>query len=243
MLMDEYADVLCSTLEHIRVSQRQAIIRSAAIISNVIAADGLVYVFGCGHSHMLAEETFYRAGGLACVAPVFYEPLMLHEGAAMSSHLEKSEGIAEKVLEACAISERDALICVSTSGVNAVPVELAQLVKRRGIPVIGISSDEYLTQTPHNALGLHLQEVCDPCINNFAPHGDACLHPVGLSTGIAPVSTVMSSYIIHSILAEAVQLALDRGIDVPVYASGNVPGGAEKNRALIERYRGRIPSL
>lgn len=243
MLMDEYADVLCGTIEHIRVSQRQAIKRSAAIISNVIAADGLVYVFGCGHSHILAEETFYRAGGLACVAPVFYEPLMLHEGAALSSTLEKSESVAEKVLEDCAIGEKDALICVSTSGVNAVPVELAQLVKRRGIPVIGISSDEYLTQTPHNALGLHLQEVCDVCVNNFAPHGDACLHPEGLRGGITPVSTVASSYVINSILAEAVQLLLDRGIDVPVYASGNVPGGAEKNRALIERYQSRIPSL
>ena len=74
--------------------------------------------------HILAEETFYRAGGLACVSPVFYEPLMLDESASESSRLEKQSGLAEKLLEKAPITEKDALICVSTSGVNAVPVEL-----------------------------------------------------------------------------------------------------------------------
>lgn len=242
MLTDDYAEVLVSTIERIRLSQRQKILDSAAIASDVIAADGLVYVFGCGHSHILAEETFYRAGGLACVAPVFYEPLMLHEGAAESSRLEKTGGLADLVLEGTPITEKDMLICVSTSGVNSVPVELAQLVRGRGIPVVGISSDEYLSQTPGNPLGKHLQEVCDICINNFAPHGDACLS-LSETLSISPVSTVASTFIINSLLAHAAQLCISRGVDVPLYVSGNIPGGAEKNRALIERYQKRIGSL
>ena len=129
MLTDDYASVLEKTIENIRLGQRQKILASAEIISNVISADGLIYVFGCGHSHILAEETFYRAGGLACVSPVFYEPLMLHESASESSRLEKQSGLAEKLLEKAPITEKDALICVSTSGVNAVPVEFAKLVK------------------------------------------------------------------------------------------------------------------
>ena len=60
---------------------------------------------------------------------------------------------------------------------------------------------------------------------------------------MTPVSTVASTYIINSVMAEAAQLLLDKGIKPPVYASGNVPGGAEKNRELIERYKGRIASL
>lgn len=98
MLTDDYASVLEKTIENIRLGQRQKILASAEIISNVISADGLIYVFGCGHSHILAEETFYRAGGLACVSPVFYEPLMLHESASESSRLEKQSGLAEKLL-------------------------------------------------------------------------------------------------------------------------------------------------
>ena len=67
MLTDDYASVLEKTIENIRLGQRQQILASAESISNVMLADGLIYVFGCGHSHILAEETFYRAGGLACV--------------------------------------------------------------------------------------------------------------------------------------------------------------------------------
>ena len=173
---------------------------------------------------------------------MFYEPLMLHESASESSRLEKQSGLAEKLLEKAPITEKDALICVSTSGVNAVPVEFAKLVKDKGIPVIGISSDEYVSQTPKNPLGAHLQDVCTVCINNYAPHGDACLSP-GAGIRITPVSTVVSSFIVNSVLAEAVGLCLSRGVDVPVYTSGNIPGGAEKNTELIRRYKPRIAAL
>ncbi len=243
MLLDDYAVILEKTVENIRSTQREKIAACADIAARVIAGDGLIYVFGCGHSHILAEETFYRAGGLACVAPVFYEPLMLHESASLSSTLEKQEGLAEKVLAECPISDRDMLICVSNSGVNAVPVEFAKLVGDRGIPVVGVSSDEYLTQTPHNAPGKHLQDVCNICINNFAPHGDACLFPEGLNAGITPVSTVAGTYILNSILAEAVERLSRMGVSAPVYTSGNVPGGAEKNVEMIAYYKPRIPSL
>ena len=243
MLTDDYASVLKKTIENIRLGQRQKILASAEIISNVISADGLIYVFGCGHSHILAEETFYRAGGLACVSPVFYEPLMLHESASESSRLEKQPGLAEKLLERTPITERDALICVSTSGVNAVPVEFAKLVRDKRIPVIGISSDEYLSQTPKNPLGAHLQDVCTVCINNYAPHGDACLKPEGWQTGMTPVSTVASTYIINSVLAESVRMAAEDGVNVPLYVSGNISGGAERNKALIEAFKPRISCL
>ena len=243
MLMDDYAHILISAIERIARTQKDKINAAAAMVKDTIAADGLVYVFGCGHSHVLAEETFYRAGGLACVSPIFYEPLMLHESAVLSSSLEKQERLAEKVLENYSFNNGDMLICASTSGVNAVPVELAWTVRNMGIPVVGIASDEYMSQTPHNTLDMHLQQVCDVCIDNFAPHGDACLRPEGLEVSMTPVSTVTGSYIINSILAQGAELALEAGLKVPVYMSSNVPGGKEYNRSLIERYKARIGCL
>lgn len=243
MLFDDYARILTETIEQIRSEQREKILAAAEIVSDSLSHGGLIRVFGCGHSHMLAEETFYRAGGLAPVSPVFYEPLMLHESASESSRLEKTEGLAEKVFETVRYGEHDVLFCVSTSGVNAAPVEFAQLTRDANIPVIGISSDEYLTQKPKNKLGLHLQQVCTLCINNYAPRGDACLKLEGREVGMTPVSTVSSTYIINSVLAEAVRIAAEKGVDVPLYRSGNVPGGAERNKALIERYKPLIPCL
>ncbi len=243
MLLDEYAGILRETIEKICRTERGKISEAAAIVSGVIQNDGLIYVFGCGHSHILAEETFYRAGGLACVAPVFSEPLMLHESAFLSSSLEKAEGYYETLFKSATIGQNDALICVSTSGVNAVPVEYASAVRKDGVPVIGISSDDYLAQEAHNPLGKHLQEVCDVCINNYAPHGDACLQLDGLPVKMTPVSTVSSAFVINSILAEGTQMAIKEGAEVPVYMSGNIPGGAEYNRALVKKYKDRIHCL
>lgn len=243
MLIDDYAVILEDTIEKIRETQREKIVQAAEIVKNVIKNDGLIYVFGCGHSHMLAEETFYRAGGLACVAPIFWEPLMLHESAYLSSRLEKADEYYEVLLHTVKISTQDMLFCISSSGVNSVPVEFAAAVRKREIPVVGVSSDAYLTQEVHNPLGKHLQEVCDICIDNSVPHGDACLQPDGLPVKMTPVSTVASVFILNSILAEGTQLAVKEGFDVPVYMSGNIPGGAEYNKALIERYKDRIQNL
>ena len=74
MLLDQYANRIESALQSIRTRQREKIMEAARMVKEVLASDGLIYVFGCGHSHILSEETFYRAGGLACVAPVFCEP-------------------------------------------------------------------------------------------------------------------------------------------------------------------------
>ena len=243
MLMDDYAKILIDAIERIRTTQRDKILHAAEKTALSLCGGGLVRVFGCGHSHIMAEETFYRAGGLASVSPIFFEPLMLHESAAESSRLEKTEGLAKKVFETVQYGKDDILFCVSTSGLNAVPVEFAKLTADSGIPVVGISSDAYLTQKPRNVFGLHLQQVCDVCINNFAPYGDACLPLEGSEISMIPVSTVTGAYIINSILAEAARLAAGKGCDVPLYISGNVPGGAEKNEALIERYKPRIHCL
>lgn len=243
MLMDDYAAVLTGSLERIAATQREAILEAAGLVCGAIAADALIYVFGCGHSGILAEESFYRAGGLACVSPIFYGPLMLHESASRSSSLEKRIGLAEQVLQGRAFGKDDILICASTSGINAVPVELAAAVRGMGVRVVGITSGAYLDQPPRNALGRHLSQVCDVWVDNMAPHGDACLQPEGLEVGMTPVSTVLGAYILNSILAEGVRLALERGLQPPVYLSGNIPGGAEYNRALIRRYQSRIPCL
>ena len=243
MLTKRYADILKDAIGNIADTQEEKIGKAAELVCDTLKNDGLIYVFGCGHSHMLAEETFYRAGGLACTSPVFHEPLMLHEGAAHSSYLEKQTALAERVLADCPIKKGDMLIVSSTSGTNAVPVEFARAVRERGIPVVGIVSSAYFDKKAKNPLGEHLYEQCDVFIDNMAPHGDACLEVEGLPVRMTPVSTVTGAFIINSILVEGTQLACRAGVKVPVYMSGNIEGGADFNKALIERYSPRIKCL
>lgn len=243
MLLDQYADQLIGIITHLRDTQREQILAAARLAADTICHDGIVYVFGSGHSHLLAEEGFYRAGGLACVAPILNEPLMLHESAVRSSSLEKTQGLASSVLAEYDFGPQDLLIVISNSGVNAVPVELAVEAGKKDVKVIGISSGECSNIPPRNKYGLHLSEAVDISIDNAVPYGDACLQPEGLETKMTPVSTVAGTYILHSILSEAVQLAVDAGASVPIYTSANIPGGKEKNQSLIDRYAPRIKCL
>ena len=243
MLTDDYASVLEKTIENIRLGQRQKILASAEIISNVISADGLIYVFGCGHSHMLAEELFYRAGGLAPVYPIFETAAMLHEGAAKSSQVERMSGYAQHVIARYPIGSGDCLLIASTSGINPFCMEMAELARARGAKVIGISSFAYLEKPSRQREGKHLPELCDICIDNHVPVGDATVTVCDDGTKAGPVSTIATLAIANSIVLEACEILKSHGVEPKVFHSGNCPGADEYNAGLLREYMPRIRHL
>ncbi len=165
---------------------------------------------------------------------------MLHNGAAKSSVMEKMSGIAESILERYCITDRDMLIVISTSGKNAVPVEMAQAATKRGIRNISVVSSAYFMDKKDTPL---LYECSDMYIDNCVPHGDAVMEITGSDTKMGSVSTAASSFILQSLLLEGAELAAKEGARVPIYMSGNVEGGAEYNKALIAEYLPRIKHL
>ena len=243
MLTDDYASVLEKTIENIRLGQRQKILASAEIISNVISADGLIYVFGCGHSHMLAEELFYRAGGLAPVYPIFETAAMLHEGAAKSSQVERMSGYAQHVIARYPIGSGDCLLIASTSGINPFCMEMAELARARGAKVIGISSFAYLEKPSRQREGKHLPELCDICVDNHVPVGDATVTVCDDGTKAGPVSTIATLAIANSIVLEACEILKSHGVEPKVFHSGNCPGADEYNAGLLREYMPRIRHL
>lgn len=239
--MIEYLEIVRDKLKEIEETERDKISLLAEKISETVEKDGLIYIFGCGHSHMAAEECFYRAGGLANVYPIFSEELMLHQGAVTSSRLERMNGRASGYLEKYNISKNDIFIAVSVSGINGVPVQAAQEANRRGAFTTGITSRAYDKETSRAEGGVHLYECCDLVIDNHCPKGDA-----GIRFGkiaCAPLSTIAVTAILESAVSEAVGKMVAQGIEPPVFVSGNVEGGAEKNLRLIKRYEKRVSCL
>ena len=129
--MPEYLNAITALLSRLAREQGDALAKAADAVADVICRDGLVHVFGCGHSHLAALDTFYRAGGLACVSPLLDEDLMLHDGAAKSSRMEKMPGIAAEAFRRARVDPaKDLLVVVSASGKNAAPVEMCACAKR-----------------------------------------------------------------------------------------------------------------
>lgn len=239
MLFDTYYDRIVDILSEIRDTQKEKLVAVSEKVAEVIRQGGIVYVFGCGHSHLIGLDCFYRAGGLVNVSAMLDTDLMLHNGAAKSSKMEKMQGIAPSVFERYCLTDRDMLFVISTSGKNAVPVEMAQTSRENGIFTVSIVSSAYFGDKKDTPL---LYECSDIYIDNCVPHGDAVMDIEGVEVPMGSVSTAASSYIMQSVLMEGARLAA-RDVKPDVYLSGNVDGGAEYNKALIKKYLPRIKHL
>ena len=233
--MSEYLSNIINNLERIEKEESEALERAARLVADTIKNDGLIYVFGCGHSHLPGLDAFYRAGGLANVSPILDTDLMLHNGAAKSSRMEKMRGIAPEVIRRYCLTERDMLFVISASGKNNVPVEMAECARELGIKTVGISSSSYYER------GGVLHTKVDIAIDCKVPYGDASVE-VG-DARMGGLSTSAACFILNSCLIEGSKLALAEGKIPPVYLSGNIEGGREHNVTLEETYLGRVKHL
>ena len=143
MIFETYFEKVTGTLEKIKDTQVDKMHEAARMVANVIKNDGIIYIFGCGHSHLIGLDCFYRAGGLANVCAMLDTDLMLHNGAAKSSAMEKMSGIARPIFERYCLTEKDMLFVIPTSGKNAVPVEMAQVATEHHIPNVSVVASAY----------------------------------------------------------------------------------------------------
>jgi uncharacterized phosphosugar-binding protein len=225
-----YLEVVQRLVERLSGEEWSNIRAAAELIADALEGGHEIHAFGTGHSHMLAEELFYRAGGLVRVSPILFEGLMLHASAPLSTSLERLPGLAEALLRDHPVAAGDVLIVVSNSGGNAVTSELAQLAGRAGARVIGLTSIRHATSSAARASALpRLHEIADVVLDNGGRAGDAAIDIEGFDRPVAPTSTVVGAAILNAVVAEAVQLLVARGIVPDVYASSNTRGGDAAN--------------
>jgi len=183
---------------------------------------------------MLAEELFYRAGGLVRVRPILFEGLMLHGSASLSTSLERMPGLAAALFADHPMIPGDVLIVASNSGSNAVTTELAALARDHGVRTIAITSLRHATSSSARVSdGPRLHDLADVVIDNGGAVGDAAVEVEGLATRVGPTSTVVGAAILDALVAEVVERLVTRGVAPEVYASSNVAGGD----AVNDRYR------
>ena len=243
MYYQTYYENLKNNLEQIFTQENDKIAEAGAMLAETLEKDGLLYVFGCGHSHMLAEELFYRAGGLVPVYPIFETAAMLHEGAAKSSQIERMSGYAQHVIGRYPIGPNDCLLVASTSGINPFCMEMAEIAAAKGAKVIGISSFNYLQKPSRQKDGKHLPDFCHICLDNHVPVGDATIQVCDDGTKAGPVSTVATLSIANAIVLEACEILNNHGVQPKVFRSGNCPGTDEYNAVMLAEYYSRVRNL
>ena len=232
-----------SQLDRVYATQTVAIQKAAGWLGDALANEGWLYAFGTGHSHMLAEEIFYRAGGLARACPMLDDRLMLHQEAIEATYLEREEGYAAGLLSHYPVAAGDVLFVASNSGRNAIPIELAMLGREKGMKVITLTNHAQMKAWPsRHSSGKRLAEVGDLAIDNCGIEGDAAISVPGMPSFIGPTSSITGMFIINAIIASAIEHAVEKGVKPEIFISSNT-NGDNHNNILLEKYRGRVRHL
>ncbi|MCL2512452.1 MAG: SIS domain-containing protein [Oscillospiraceae bacterium] len=216
--------------------------KAAEMLVETNLAGGKIFYFGCSHAGIMAEEAFYRTGGLVIANPILAKGLTLDVVPVTdTSILERKPEYAHEILSNTDINRGDLLFIHSVSGRNGVSVEMAIEAEKRGIKTICVTSVEYSSaSTSRHPCGKRLFEVSDLLLDNCGCIGDAAIDIEGFMGKTAPTSTIAVAAIINSITAESVGLFVEKGLEPPVFMSANLDGGDEYNAKMMEKYKDKI---
>ena len=168
MTTKKYLDFVISKLEEVKKTQITKIEKASDLIVESCIRDGRFYIFGSGHSHMIAEELYIRAGGLAYVKAILPPELMLHEMPNKRTHLERMDGYAKSMLELHKVDSNDTLMVISNSGRNSVPVEMCLHAKEIGANVIALTSLKHTMEvSSRHKSGKNIYQIADVVIDNW----------------------------------------------------------------------------
>ena len=238
-IAEQYLTYAQEKLQQLLRQEMPNIQKAAEIVAQSCINGGKLYIFGTGHSHMIAEELYLRAGGLALVHAILPPELMLHEMPTKSTLIERLEGYAEVLADIYHVEEKDTVMVISNSGRNALPVEMCLEAKKRGAKVIALTS---MAHTIHCASrhgsGKKIYELADVTIDNCADPGDAAMQVQGIPTGIGPISTVTGAAIAQALACQVAENMVKAGCTPPVFRSSNVDGGDAFNKEIFEKYYG-----
>jgi uncharacterized phosphosugar-binding protein len=226
-----FLEVARELLERIATTQNDVLEDATRVCSAAIGAGGLVHAFGTGHSRIPVEELFPRYGSFPGFNPIVELSMTFHthvvgaNGQRQAMFIERVEGLAEEILASYELRPPDAMIVFSAGGVTAVPIEMAIGARKRGLPVIAVTSAANASATePLHSSGTRLLDHADVVVDLCTPPGDALIQVDGVDTPVAPGSTVAAVAIANELKARTAAALAAKGLLPPVITSAAVVG-------------------
>ena len=240
-----YLDNAIALLNQVKQTQADVIDDAARMMFDCYKKGGSLFVFGASHAGIIAEEMFYRAGGLMIANPIFNPTLMLNtRPVTITSDMERLEGFGGIILEKSPIKPGDLLIIHSVSGRNSVTIDMALAARAKGIQIIVITSMEYTNKVPsRHSSGKLLYELGDIVIDNCGVYGDACIEIGDAGIVAGPTSTFSGAVIANMLSVGFAELCDANGIDPPVYISANLDVDKTRTEKVLRDHSDRIHYL
>ena len=208
--------------------------------------DGVVHIFGSGHSVGFGMECTGRPGSLVPFHMIETSDFVtkglysLAEFKDPDNIFERRPNIADKLYDLYDIRPQDVFIIISNSGINGLVIDLALTAKAKGHKIIIITSMQHtLAEPSRHPSKKKLYELGDVVIDNCGPRGDALLE-TGNIEKICSVSSITGIYIAQSLTVEISRMFKESGIELPLLYSHEVENHLEHNQELLAKYKGRI---
>ena len=210
-------------LENILEHESNKMEETANLFYEVIQQNGRIFVSGSGHSSIVAQEAYYRAGGLVSIKPIWLKSLLITENAEMSTHLERISGIAEATLNEHQPNNKDCLVVVSNSGRNAFGIELAIIANAMGCKTVALTSIQHSSNVEsRHSSGRRLFELCDLVIDSHVPIGDASMKHPDFKENFGPVSTISTVAIFNAVICRTIELLIENNHPPEILKSANL---------------------
>jgi uncharacterized phosphosugar-binding protein len=244
--IEQLESTVTRLFHEIVATNRETLPAAARAIVERIKQDRLIYVYGTGgHSVILSEESFYRAGGLAQISPVIDAGLSLINGGLYTSVVGRTPGYARSVLRRYNLTAGDLLVINNAYGMNCISIDAALEARDRGAMVIAITSPAHGQALPadhpaRHPSGKNLYELADIVLDCRMPFGDSVVEIPGLATKVAPVSTLCSVFVWDALVAQVAETMVAEGLVPDIWTSINVPNGDQANAAYVAKYRSRV---
>jgi uncharacterized phosphosugar-binding protein len=229
-----------SLLTRIEETQAQALAEASRLCADAIAAGRLVHCFGSGHSRIPVEELFPRYGSYPGFNPMVELSMTFHtqvvgtNGQRQAMFIERVEGLAEAILSNFELEPPEVMLVFSVGGLSAVPIEMAQGARRRGLPVVVVTSLEHsLAATPSHSSGTRLLDHADVVVDLCTPPGDALVAIEGLESPVGPGSSIAAVAIANEIKSQTATLLVERDAMPPVLTSAALVG-PERSRQFFD---------
>jgi uncharacterized phosphosugar-binding protein len=233
-----------AVLDRISRTQADQIEQASRWCADAIGADGLVHLFGTGHSRIPVEEMFPRYGSYPGWNPIvelsmtFHSQVVGANGQRQAMFIERVPGLAEVILSNFSFGPDDVMMVFSASGLSAVPVEMARGARRRGLRVIAVTSvAQSMSSPPDSAAGARLLDEADLVIDLCTPDADALCRIGDLETPVGPGSTIAAVAIVNSIKVRVAEFLVERRQMPPVLTRASVVGEERSRRLFDQAYR------
>ena len=221
-------------------SQKDNMEQLAQAMTDCIENDGVIHVFGSGHSVGLGIDIKNRVGSLVPIHIMEMADFVTKGGISADEFLdtknifERKPGVAKKLYELYDIKPQDIFIVISNSGINGIVIDIADLAKQNGHKVIIITSMKHtLAENPRHPSGKKLYEFGDIVIDNCGPHGDALIQTDGVAK-VCSVSSICNNCIAQAVAARTIELLQERNIELPI-----LTGDTAHDELLLKKYEGR----